>query len=148
VSIIYEALRKTQRNREFRSMPTRERMAVRNLDWLDRGLVALILILLFIILWLYIPHMVRHHAPLPVANTAKMAVPQSVPAEEMAVEIKSGNLVLNGVLLSDNEKMALINNKTYHVGDNVEGRKVVSIEFDSVRLIDVNGRVQTLRTAS
>lgn len=150
MSIIYEALKKTQRNREYRSMPARERIAVRNLDWLDKGLVGTIFLLSFIILWMYIPHMVRHHAPLTAAFTAKAVTPVSQQAQapvQQEAAIATNNLTLNGVLLSDSDKIALINNRTYHVGDNVEGLKIVSIEFDNVRLRKGHNLV-TLRTAS
>ena len=153
MSIIYEALRKTQRNREFRKLPVRERMAVRNLDSLDKGLIALIFFLLLIVMYLYVPHLFRHHAvqeavvkPATVASAPAPIVAQVEPEVAALLPVAS-NLVLNGVLLSDTEKLALINNKTYHVGDNVEGMRVLAIDFDSVKLNN-GGKLLTLRTAS
>jgi hypothetical protein len=148
VSIIYEALRKTQRNREVRNMPARERVAVRNLDWLDKALVVFIITLLIFILILYWPHLFKQHAQQPVA-TAAVPVQLTAPAPTVVsvAPVTSANLTLNGVLISDNEKLALINKKTYHIGDNVEGMKIISIEINSVEL-DNNGQIVTLRTAS
>jgi hypothetical protein len=153
VSIIYEALRKTQRNREFRKLPTRERFAARNLDSLDKGLIALIFFLVLIVVYLYLPHLFKHHAaqealikPAAVVAAATPVVAQAEPVAIVAPVVTS-NLVLNGVLLSDTEKLALINNKTYHVGDNVEGMRLLAIDFDSVKLNN-GGKLLTLRTAS
>ena len=47
-----------------------------------------------------------------------------------------GKLVLNGVLLGDQEKIALINNQPYHLGDSIEGMKIVNIELNSITLQD------------
>ena len=41
---------------------------------------------------------------------------------------------LDGVFLSNREKMAMIDNKAYHVGDVVKGMKLVSITLDQVQL--------------
>lgn len=160
MSIIYEALRKTQRNREVRNMPTRERMAARNLDWLDKALVVFILLLLLVIMFLYLPHIFKHRTVQQAVVTPKPITTVAAPVVQAAsvnAEVSTGtvapppevpnNLTLNGVLLSSNEKIALINKKTFHVGDNVEGMKLIKIEFDSVEL-DNQGRIVTLRTSS
>jgi hypothetical protein len=158
VSIIYEALRKTQRNREVRNMPTRERIAVRNLDWLDKALVVFIITLFVFILILYWPHFTKQRpeqqaaVATPVTVQAGMAAPVQtvIPAKEAAsvAPASTNNLLLNGVLVSDNEKLALINKKMYHIGDNVDGLKILSIDINTVQLQDEQGRTVTLRTAS
>jgi hypothetical protein len=123
VSIIYEALKKTQRNREVRNMPARERVAARNLDWLDKSLVAFIVLLVLFIMYLYLPQIVKHKKVQPVAVvatpaavvTARVAAPAVVnEAPQTAIPATASNLILNGVLLSTNVKVALINNKTFH----------------------------------
>jgi len=148
VSIIYEALRKTQRNREVRNMPARERVAVRNWDWLDKALVVFILVLLVFIVFLYWQHMVKRPSPQQVASVAapvQVTMPTSTVVS--AAPVVPADLILNGVLLSDNEKLALINKKSFHIGDSVVGMKIISIEIDSVQL-DNNGQIVTLRKGS
>ncbi len=63
------------------------------------------------------PQVVAQPAPLPV-NMA----------------LSSSKLTLNGVLISGSEKIALINNQTFRLGDLVDGMKVVSIDSTSVKL--------------
>ena len=148
MSIIYEALRKTQRNREVRNMPARERVAVRNWDWLDKALVVFILVLLVFIVFLYWQHMVKRPSPQQVASVAapvQVTMPTSTVVS--AAPVVPADLILNGVLLSDNEKLALINKKSFHIGDSVVGMKIISIEIDSVQL-DNNGQIVTLRKGS
>jgi hypothetical protein len=41
---------------------------------------------------------------------------------------------LNGVYLSTDEKIALINNQFFHLGDLVDGMKIVSIESNRIIL--------------
>lgn len=41
---------------------------------------------------------------------------------------------LNGVLISGTEKIALINNQPYHLGDIIDGMKIVEIEMNTVKL--------------
>lgn len=48
----------------------------------------------------------------------------------------NGKFILNGVFISDNEKIALINNQPYHEGETIQGLKIVSIAMDSVKLAD------------
>jgi hypothetical protein len=56
-----------------------------------------------------------------------------------------GKLVLNGVLLADQEKIALINNQAYHLGDSIEGMRIINIELNSITLQD-GARTMVLRT--
>lgn len=58
----------------------------------------------------------------------------------------SAGLVLNGVLVSDDEKIALINNQSLHTGDSIAGMKVVSIEINKV-ILQQGSQFIVLRTA-
>jgi archaellum component FlaF (FlaF/FlaG flagellin family) len=139
-------------------MPTRERIAVRNLGWLDKALVVFIIALLVFILILYWPHFTKHQtaqqavtaAPVIVQAVESAPLPTTLPMNEVAsvIPASANNLLLSGVLVSDNEKLALINKKMYHIGDNVEGLKILSIDINTVQLQDDHGRMVTLRTAS
>ena len=52
--------------------------------------------------------------------------------------IVKNKLTLNGVFISDEMKMAMINNQEYHIGDKIGKLKVMSIEEDSVKLAHKN----------
>ena len=170
MSIIYEALKKTQHNREVKRNPARKiqrprfkmRVNIRDFDWPDVGLAALIGVLLVVSVSVYTVHFARklsrhtivasnHHAVPAIVpailKAATPAAPTEMPAETMVMGADNTDLVLNGVLLSDEEKLALINNKTFHVGDMVGGMRIVSIDFNSVKLAN-GGQLMTLRTAS
>lgn len=43
-------------------------------------------------------------------------------------------LTLNGVLISDSDKTALINNQAFHIGDMIDGMRIVTIDPTRVRL--------------
>jgi hypothetical protein len=160
VSIIYEALKKTQLNRETKrnvSRPRRRTMPfMQDWEWIDVGLAALIGILLIACVSLYVVHFAHrssHSGNNHSAATSSRSTSTTASMIEQTASTSSDDapdekdLVLNGVLLSDEEKLALINNKTFHVGDMVEGMRIVSIDFNSVKL--ANGKqLMTLRTAS
>lgn len=44
------------------------------------------------------------------------------------------NLVLNGIMLDGNHRVAVINDQTYQVGDVIEGKKITSISIDHVTM--------------
>lgn len=54
-------------------------------------------------------------------------------------------LILNGIIFSDTEQLALINNQILKAGDYIEGKRVLSISSDKVELFD-KGEVITLST--
>jgi hypothetical protein len=174
VSIIYEALKKTQLNREVKRNPVRKvnrnhfkmrmRINIRDFDWPDvalAGVIGVLLVTSVSVYSIHFAHKFSHHtlvasnthhtaAPVakaglhqPVANAAQVALPP----ETVITGTDNTDLVLNGVLLSDEEKLALINNKTFHVGDMVGGMRIVSIDFNSVKLAS-GGQLMTLRTSS
>lgn len=49
------------------------------------------------------------------------------------------SLELNGVFVSDQMRMAVINNQSYHVGDMVAEMKVIGIEHEGVKLKNDDG---------
>lgn len=132
MSIIYKALEKTQRNLIHKRDNYRER------PWLDMVLYAIIICLLLVVGFAYYPKIKKYfHKPIVVQKTivaapVAVAIKNAVPTE-IAYQ---GKLILNGVFMSDQEKIALINNQPMHVGDSVEGKKIISIDLNKVKLQD------------
>ena len=78
----------------------------------------------------------------------KISMPQpkqATPAPAKPKEYKEGEIVLNGVFTTDNRTAALINDKIYEVGDEISGKKVISISIDQVELMDTNGSITKLK---
>lgn len=75
----------------------------------------------------------------PPVSSPTVASVQSLPVKPVVLQEtnslpSNSKLILNGVLISGEEKMALINNQVFHLGDLVEGMKIVSIEMNNVKL--------------
>jgi len=150
VSIIYDALQKTQKNRAavVGAMPAEKEIPrtvekviplakYKNIEWIDVLLLVVILCLLLAVIhashhkWKkYISQ--KQYAQVMLLNSQKQA---------LQLEARAGfkkSHVLNGVFLSTNEKVALINNKSFHMGDTVDGMKLVSLELNKVKLQNSN----------
>jgi len=54
---------------------------------------------------------------------------------EIASAINQGKFILNGVMISGAERIALINNQPLHIGDVIDGMKIISIEFNAITLM-------------
>jgi type II secretory pathway component PulC len=151
VSIIYNALQKAQRNRH---KETKKKVPL--IPWLDRILIGITIALIAVATHDYMPDLMEHakhaanakhattQAPMADASTlavtkAPVAVAEISPGDPKPVfsvnlaNYKSSH-VLSGVYLSDDEKIALINNKFFHLGDVVDGMKLVSIEANRIVL--------------
>ena len=133
MSIIYDALQKTQQNLANRHNITTQKKSNQRAQWLDICLILIIAFLFIAVAFAYYPLLKK---------SLSSTTPQ--PANTVATQ---GNYVLNGVFLSDQEKVALINNKPFHIGDTIDGLKVVAIELDSIQLKDTKNTF-VLRTAS
>lgn len=142
MSIIYDALRKTQQN-----FDSPEQFNQHNkLMWIVISILLIVILgLLSIILLPYLAHFSKKPKPILHPELNQVAsVRQILPLKE--VEYK-GNLKLTGVFIADHEKIALINNQSYHLGDLVDGKKIISITLDQVKMND--GRTTfTLRSIS
>jgi hypothetical protein len=139
VSIIYDALQKTQRNRSSNKEINLDHIN-RKIKFLDRGLLIAIILLLAIVVYAYHPLVTKH---LHVAKNKSVvaAAPQTV------VTAAPANMILNGVLMSDNNQTALINNQFYHIGDSVNGMKIINIELNNVKL-QLGNQIVVLRTSA
>lgn len=75
--------------------------------------------------------------PIPSEQTISEGI-QNVDNPNIVNNQNKNKLILNGVMISGLEKIALINSQPYHVGDIVLGMKIVAIEFNSVKLQEGN----------
>lgn len=123
MSIIYNALKKTQQTHqetpeateqvtEFRVKTTTISLASK----IGMGLLGLTIGILPFMLIIHLHHTVQK----PVTKKA---------TTQAALTLK-----LNGVFLTTDDKVAVIDNKEYHIGENIEGMKIVSMDINSVTL--------------
>lgn len=175
MSIIYDALQKTQRNLSNKRKANFLHFTKYNFSIIDVLLVILIVLMLGIAVFCYYPMLKErfHHQQTAISKPIKQPLRPSLPkvpvmvqpniASIMPVALKNtgrdpfqmvapshisatlpaanltklnNKLVLNGVFISELEKIALINNQSYHVGEMVQGFKIISIDMDSVKLSD------------
>ena len=59
---------------------------------------------------------------------------------------KEGELVLSGISLIENKRVAIINGDIYEEGDVVDGNQIINIELHRVILKDTSGKVVHLKT--
>lgn len=59
---------------------------------------------------------------------------------------KEGELVLSGISLIENKRVAIINGDIYEEGDIVDGNQIINIELHRVILKDTSGKVIHLKT--
>lgn len=55
------------------------------------------------------------------------------------------SLVLNGTLMADDKKAALINNELYELGESIGEKTINKISINEVELIDKNGNITVLK---
>ncbi|MDR3476523.1 MAG: hypothetical protein P4M14_00650 [Gammaproteobacteria bacterium] len=135
MSIIYRALQKTQKNREKNlSAPLQERQTLRP-NWALTSLIAVSAVLVTVLALNYLPVLKSH-----LATTAKPVKVLAAPTMQMVInedKFKS-QYVLNGIFLSDNTKIAMINSQYFHVGDAIDGLRIVHICDKDVKLTNQN----------
>ena len=143
MSIIYDALKKSQQARAAKPTLTIARKA-KNIRVNRKDMILTLLILTCLFATAVIVTMPAESAlKLPILGQ-KMAGKKPAP---LVLRINAApRLMLDGVFLSDKEKLAMINRRSYHEGDVIGGFKVVSIAFDQVRLKDQTRSI-TLRNA-
>ena len=76
---------------------------------------------------------------------ALVAAVTEYPVNITGDDLDPSKLVLNGVFLSDKEKIALINNRSFRLGDSLAGMKIIAIDTDSIRLLSSDNKVILLR---
>lgn len=159
MSIIYEALQKTQVEDELQNIPSPQDEMTKD-DWIDVGISLIIAFLLAIIMIAHYPHSnskskdmlvskknsktvsileVPDETVKPVVKPTSDPTNMGVPFDEASYKL---NHTLNGVFVSEEEKIAMVNNRFFNIGDNIDGMKVVSIEPDKIKLQHENGVVE------
>lgn len=123
MSIIYEALKKTQEQRKVASEVTmikRPKAKRKSFTFsfknykiiaLAFALISMIALVAFYSIYLFQPK-----AKPPIAKPTMT------------------KLTLNGIFSSDDEKIAMINNNIMHVGDRVAGMQITKIDYPTVTL--------------
>lgn len=129
LSIIYDALNKTQQNREDTDLSESETLTKSSIPSSRRwglliGLISGISLILIGCMVLLGKNYYDLHRP----------VPQSTPV--------ISKLILNGVFLSNKNKMAMINNQAYNLGDKINGMEIVAIDFNGIKLQNDNSIVE------
>jgi hypothetical protein len=138
VSIIYDALKKTQQNRVSYTENLILQQPKRKYFWLLP--TALITgFVLFVVVSFYIyPRIKFNTLPSDFAGASVNSIAAKTKVKTKtnieATVSTSNKFVLNGVFLSDNVKIAMINNQSYAEGDTIDNMKVVSVEANQVRL--------------
>jgi hypothetical protein len=129
VSIIYDALQKTQqlRQNDQKEQPSMDQPFRHFLKNRTMILFALALVLLAVNFTLYLPAIKAYFQPKPVTVLPKPKPPS------IAAAYKRTH-TLNGVFLSRQETVAMINNSLIHVGDQLDGMTVTAINEHSVKL--------------
>lgn len=129
MSIIYEALKKTQDNRQTIH---KEVVIPRN------NKTLMILLLMFGIL--ISAFFVYEKFGVTGENSTKSMKQVALNKEHPAIQI-------SGTFLSDKIRMAMINHELYHVGDTVGDLKIIGIESDKVEFRNDKGDVAVKVTA-
>ncbi len=158
MSIVYDALTKTQKNIENRRHIFSQNNQTRNFNWFNALLLSIIFGLTILALVAYYPKL-SHILPNPFANQSKkkgITAPTNQLIASQAARLPTvdsplseimyqGSLQLSGVFISEQEKIAVINGQSIHIGDIVDGKKIISIDYEKVRLQDKN-RIFVIKT--
>lgn len=139
MSIIYEALKKTQKKRQImassqmaepKASPKIRIHQFQRLDLIDGAIVVLLISLLMAIAYQW---QQRTHGKKIATVSAKPVAKVIAPPKIDLVSYKQNHL-LNGTFISKSDSFALINNKPFHLGDTVDGFKVVDLQLNYVKL--------------
>lgn len=128
MSIIYEALKKTQQKRTISGEITVQQKQKMSMSTTIILINLLLIICLLAFSKIYSTIFV-HKAPLPPPPTP---APVKIVKKQLPAIDK---FLLSGMFISKDEKLVIINNKTLHEGDLVDGAKVASILPNKVILL-------------
>jgi hypothetical protein len=151
LSIIYDALKKSQKARATQSPQPRRQLRMPNIPNMPRmpripriprisvmkvNRKNMILMLLILTSLFIMAMMLTVQDPPGASHLFAQEQFVKKPLLAKASTTSSPRLMLEGVFLSDNEQLAMINHHSYHVGDKVNGMQVVNIALDEVTLQD------------
>ncbi|MBV9576116.1 MAG: hypothetical protein JO149_05800 [Gammaproteobacteria bacterium] len=141
MSIIYDALQKTQHNRTTQSsepLPKTPAAKMIAKQWPKKRISVLMILFALSLLFLFFSNKSPSTSPSQTTLALNTKAVHNLPRKNI-------HLTLNGVFLSDQLKVAMINNQTYKVGDKINNFKVMSIQANRVQLQSANQKI-TLRT--
>jgi len=126
LSVIYNALKKTQETREEQQKipPKKSVLLFSNLVDIKRKWIQLIMCFAIAIIIAMMVYTFKY----------SLTSAKSLPANTVTSE----KLTLTGILISEKTKIAMINKQTYSLGDTIQGKKIVSIHLNGIRLQDGN----------
>ncbi|MDF1760431.1 MAG: general secretion pathway protein GspB [Coxiellaceae bacterium] len=154
MSIIDKALKKTQQDLQSRQVQstTTEKQATESISQILQNngkksrprkthfsFLILTTLLLCLLVWQTLQPHHKKNSKQPIAKVNKQL--SSAGADPTKA------LTLSGIMASDGQRIALINSKTYHEGDKIDGAVIVAIQDDKV-VLDKNQHVFTLRLSS
>lgn len=123
MSIIYDALQKIQHNnhpgKSDNVIQKRQRTPIR---WRQIGLLIITFLPIMVIFFCY-PFIFN-----------KFTFASGNTSQNKKILVHANKLILNGVFISDKERLVEINNQFFHLGDTVGKMKVVGIEFSEITL--------------
>lgn len=167
MSIMYEALQKTQLEGHAQAIQSSQDKMTRD-DWLDVGISLTIAFLLAAIIVAHYPqfNIKSENISIATSSSANNILPAAQAIQEVAVlkvpADTTGPIVqpkaalvesideadyklkhtLNGVFVSDDEKVAMVNNRFFNIGDSIDGMKIVGIEPDKIKLESVSAKIE------
>lgn len=120
MSIIYDALQKAQKKRENQTLRLQPKIQSSR-NWRRILMLSFACITVVIFVSIVISQIDFHQIP------KSKSIPVTKPEKKM-------KLLLNGVLLSNETNIAMINNKPFSVGDKIDEMTIISIDQEKVVL--------------
>lgn len=135
MSIIYDALQKTQRKR----MNTDEsNPRKRTMSYSTYIIIINILLIICLLAFAKIYNTIWD-------SKAKLLSAQTQLKDEQAATLKKDKFILSGMFISKEEKFVVINNKSLHEGDQIDGVEIVKISPSKV-ILSKNEEFFTLKS--
>lgn len=137
MSIIYEALKKTQDNRQTLQKPIKEVVIPRS------NRMKIILLIMFAgLVTAFFAY--QHFTGTDMQSQYKHVMAK----KKISVALNTQeNIKVNGTFFANKIKMAMINHQMYHVGDTINDMKIIGIETDNVKFRTDQGDVSMRVTA-
>ena len=130
MSIIYDALKKSQKARASNV----SRIRVARIPKNRRAQMIAVLLLLTSLFIIVATIKLSAQQPKTIIMQSARAIKLPTPIKTAAASVAAPRVLLDGVFLSDKEKLAMINHRAYHEGDLINGMQIVNIAFDEVTL--------------
>jgi len=140
---MYEPLQQTQTDIEAPTMSLSQENMNRD-DWIDVFISLVIAFLLAVIIVAHYPQFNSKPENIFVAKSSRVSQVPQVSASLPPITVVGDenfklNHILNGVFVSEDEKIAMVNNRFFNLGDDIDGMKIVSIEPDNIKLESITG---------